>query len=561
MAEQLNGGSLRGWPVQRFWYLLGVLAVLGAGVGIFVYLVKTKRGPSGESDAQPMRTVRVFEAARAPHRVAVTAYGQSRASERWTAIAEVAGRVIEVHTDFEPGEILPEGMLLVKIDPTDYKLAESRFEADQRAKQTQLRELDQTEANLKDILTLQQRQLVLAEAEYKRLQEVRARDVASLSALQAAESSYVGYMTSVRQTQNSLSLLPVQRDLATAALDAATAQLAQARRDLAECDIRLPFAARCAEKSIEVNQFVAIGERLGTFLDRRLAEVVVMFETRKVPHLFPGGVASVGTMDLTQATPDKSIVRRMRIPVEVRWGLNERTWTWYGRVARIGSSLDPGTRTLPVIVEVPNPYKDIQPGVRPPLLPDVFCEVTAYGATLDDVVVIPRDALRDGRVYLLRNGALHIQPVTVAALEEDLAVVSAGIETGDQVILADVFPASEGMPLAAEVVPNPVKPRGKIDFPAEIFDQPEAPEPREAMPREPASGEPARGEPPIGEPAPREATTVAVHGDCPDFRGGASENGTVPLGSEEDRHIFRPAMGRKMSQSPAWRLPTAEGVR
>jgi len=44
---------------------------------------------------------------------------------------------------------------------------------------------------------------------------------------------------------------------------------------------------------------------------------------------------------------------------------------------------------------------------------------------------------------------------------------------------------------------------------------------------------------------------VTVHGDCPDFRGEGRENGTVPLGSEGDRHIFRPEMGRKMSQSPA----------
>jgi hypothetical protein len=44
---------------------------------------------------------------------------------------------------------------------------------------------------------------------------------------------------------------------------------------------------------------------------------------------------------------------------------------------------------------------------------------------------------------------------------------------------------------------------------------------------------------------------VTVHGDCPDFRGEGRENGTVPLGSEGDRHIFRPEMGRKMSPSPA----------
>ena len=52
-------------------------------------------------------------------------------------------------------------------------------------------------------------------------------------------------------------------------------------------------------------------------------------------------------------------------------------------------------------------------------------------------------------------------------------------------------------------------------------------------------------------------TGVTVHGDCPDFRGGVRENGTVPLDAQGDRHIFRPKTGRKMSQSPPCeRLPT-----
>ncbi len=50
----------------------------------------------------------------------------------------------------------------------------------------------------------------------------------------------------------------------------------------------------------------------------------------------------------------------------------------------------------------------------------------------------------------------------------------------------------------------------------------------------------------------------STRGDCPDFRGEVRENGTVPLGAEGDRHIFRPKMGREMGQSPAgWSLWTA----
>jgi multidrug efflux pump subunit AcrA (membrane-fusion protein) len=217
--------------------------------------------------------------------------------------------------------------------------------------------------------------------------------------------------------------------------------------------------------------------------------------------------------------------------VEVSWDLGQQRAVWWGRLARIGSSLDPATRTVPLIIEVRNPYKDVRPGVRPPLLPHVFCEITAYGPTVDDVVVIPRDALHqisreslgdeavddaEGRVpvdvvYLLDvtqsqaqeeraksnngkapvlRGRLRMARITVVALEKDSAVISEGIETGDFVIVTDLFPASEGMRLQGERTDSLVGPRGKIDLPDDLFEEvPEAEDPQAGEP--PADQSPA----------------------------------------------------------------------
>ncbi len=473
MAEEFEPQSTR--PRSGFlgvlFYPLVVLLLLIVGGGVFAYLYLTRPSPSGEPQKDVGRLVRVFKAKKTAHRVAVTVYGTSRASEQWTAIAEVHGRAVEVNPRFEPGEILPADLLVVRIDPTDYQLAVTSAEAEVRAKQKQLEELKQNEADLKEIFNLQDHQRKLAYAEYERQRKVFQQNAASRSALEVAENAYVTQLTAVQKTRNSLELVPVQRDLLQASLDIAMAQLAQAKRNLSKCDIRTPFAARCSEKSVEVDQYVAAGERLGTFLALEMAEVVAMVETRKMPELFPGGIKELGTLDLTKMSHDESLFKRVQVPAEVRWGLGDLPSVWYGRVARITGSLDPGTRTVPVIIEVPDPYENVRPGIRPPLVPGVFCEVTIYGATLEDIVVIPRDALRDGRVYLLRGGKLHIQPVTVLVLEENLAVISKGINPGDVVILTDLFPASEGMPLRGQVVENPVKPRTRIDFPEGIFEE------------------------------------------------------------------------------------------
>jgi multidrug efflux pump subunit AcrA (membrane-fusion protein) len=310
----------------------------------------------------------------------------------------------------------------------------------------------------------------LADEEFNRLKKLWEQQATSDSAMDKAQSALFGYQSARQQTQNQLDLIPVERRLLKASIKVLEVQLEQATRELGKCTIKLPFAARCASRTAEADQFVAAGERLGTFLALDRAEVVVMVETRKIRALFPRGIAEFGPLDQKTMDLGESVYDRVEVPVEVRWGPRDESPVWHGRVTRVGSGLDASTRTVPVIVEVPEPYQGAIPGVRPPLLPDVFCHVTFFGATVDDVVVIPRDCLhetpeRDGRsstaalptnggeysVYLLRDGALEIAEVGVLSQEDDFAVIEAGIDDGDLVILTDLFPVSEGMPLEGEL--------------------------------------------------------------------------------------------------------------
>ncbi len=447
-------------------YLLTVLILVGVGVAVCVYLIKNKPTAEGKPKPDPGRLVRAFRAEKASHRVAINVYGTARASQQWKAIAEVAGQTVEVDPRFEPGELLPAGRLLIQIDPIDYDLAIKRLEAEAAARDIELDELEQEKANFEEILKLHRRRLELAEAERDRLLDAFTQQAVSRSALELAEGAYEARRTTVQETLNGLKLLPMKRKLAEKQKAVASVRLQEARRSREKCAIRLPFAARCVSKAIEVNQFVTAGQELGVFLALDSAEVVAMVETRKMPLLFPEGTKALGILDLPQMDLSESLMGKLRIPAKVSWGIGDRESVWYGMVSRIGSSLDPGTRTVPVVIEVRDPYKNVQPGVRPPLIPDAFCDVTFYGATFDDVVVIPRDSLHDDTVYLSREGKLHIRPVTVAALEEQLAVISEGIESGDVVITADLFPVNEGMPVRVEMIDNPVQPRVQIDAPA-----------------------------------------------------------------------------------------------
>jgi len=485
---------------------------LVAGIGAFLYLWWNPQGLTGDAEELHEHVVQVFKAEKTEHRTRVTAYGTSRAGHELTAIAEVRGRAIKVHPDFEPGETLPEGTLLVQIDPADCELAVAFREAELRSRETALRELEESEQSLGRILELQERQLEYSAADRDRQRTLIKRGATSPSAMELAERAHLIDLIAVEETRKELALIPAKRESLLATLEMSKTELTRTRRNLERCGIRLPFDARCVSKHVEVGQYVAAGERLGTFLGLEKVEVVAMLEVRQLLDLFPKGIERPGTLGRGDAAPDLPLWKRVSIPADVCWDLGTQKYVWRGRVARVTASLDPATRAVPVIIEVPNPYKDVKPGVRLALLPEVFCQVTLYGETLADVVAIPRDCvlalpaanlggdsdvsehaewsddlgLNRGApsvVYVLRKsdddggdgdagsdddrpirGTLHVLEVDVLTREGTTALISKGLEEGDLVIRADradLCPAKEGTLLRGYLRENPMQPRGK----------------------------------------------------------------------------------------------------
>ena len=289
--------------------------------------------------------------------------------------------------------MLPKDTVIVRIDPEDYRLTQRRYESEAAAREAQLKELQETEKNLLEIRQLQKEQLDLAEKDLARLQGLLDGGAVTESTADAARTAHLTRLLAFQETTNSLGLIPVLRARAEAERDVANVQVAEAKREIEKCTIRLPFDARCVTKSIEQDQYINAGQELGTFLDMETAEVVAMVESRKGRSLFPHGLPGLGPVNMAQAVQNEELYRGTLglLDAEIHWGTPPRR----GKVTRIGSSLDPATRTFSVIIEVADPYAEMSPGVRPPLVPDVFCEVTLYGATVDDVIVVPRDSLHE----------------------------------------------------------------------------------------------------------------------------------------------------------------------
>jgi RND family efflux transporter MFP subunit len=115
-----------------------------------------------------------------------------------------------------------------------------------------------------------------------------------------------------------------------------------------------------------------------------------------------------------------------------------------GKVTRIASALQPGSRTLLTEIDVPNPDGALSPGI--------YCTVELYIPRKTPSMIIPADAVvfdHDGlHVAVVKNGAAHLQKITIARDFGKEVEVHDGVKPGDQVILNPMVNLAEGSKVA-----------------------------------------------------------------------------------------------------------------
>ena len=111
-----------------------------------------------------------------------------------------------------------------------------------------------------------------------------------------------------------------------------------------------------------------------------------------------------------------------------------------GKVTRIASALQPGSRTLLTEVDVPNPDGALSPGI--------YCTVELFIPRKTPSMIIPADAVvfdENGlHVAVVSNGIVHLQKITIARDFGKEVEVHDGVKPGDQVILNPMVNLAEG---------------------------------------------------------------------------------------------------------------------
>jgi len=131
---------------------------------------------------------------------------------------------------------------------------------------------------------------------------------------------------------------------------------------------------------------------------------------------------------------------------------------WTGRVVRISPEADTATRTIDVFVEVENKREGQQ--VTVPLLPGSFVQARIEGPILTDVIVVPRaavigNAAGSTRVFVERAGRAVEVPVEVSRRLEAQAFISAGLTSGDRVVMTNLDALKDDSQISVQKMTTP----------------------------------------------------------------------------------------------------------
>lgn len=373
--------------------LLPVLVLVGS-----VFAAKTILENRPEPRTRPsfasIQAVDAITLAESNYPVSIRSQGTVQPTKSSTLVAEATGTVIELPEVFVVGGIFSEGDVLLQIDERDYSIA-----------------LTQAQANLAQATAAMQEELArgdLAKSEWESLQNGRKASQFMLRVPQLAASR--------------------------ANRDAARAQVDRAKLDLDRTRFIAPYDGRVLEKSVNQGQFVSRGSLLGQIYSTNSVDVRLPLSNRQLTFL-----------DIpTSGDVPQSLLPNIELSAAV--GGVEQKWT--GKVVR-AEGVDAGTQQLNVIARVDNPYA----AGKPPLHVGQYIEANIAGRVLEDVFVLPRSALREGREVLLVNkeSQLERREVVVAWSDSETVAVSDGLEAGAVLVITPLSTVTNGTPVRATI--------------------------------------------------------------------------------------------------------------
>ena len=306
-------------------------------------------------------------------------------------IPEVSGKVVWTSDRLVSGGYVTEGQTLAKVDDLDYRNARDRAKA----------ALERASAELQH-----------AKFEYGRQESLVERNLTSRSAL-----------------ENSLRVYRVSQ----AAYDDARVNHEQAEENVRRTILKAPFTGLVRSENVDIGQFVSRGQPIATLYATDMVEVRLPIADRQLAFLnLPS--ARTGTLN-PQEQPDVLLTAEYA----------GRALSWRGKIVRTEAEIDSASRMVQLVARIDNQ------AAASPLSVGLFVNAEIAGLAAENIVILPRSALRNDNQVLVVDGEdkLRFKDVNLLRLYQDQVLIDAGINTGDRVCVSVLQTAIEGMTVNA----------------------------------------------------------------------------------------------------------------
>jgi len=394
------------------WTTRGLVAVVLVGAGIIAIIVlnRTRPTPEAAADAAAAPPVIVMQARPQPVARRWQGYGTARAQDSADVPARVTATVVNIPSDVLEGEPVEQGELLVQLDDSDFarqvEIAQQNI-ADLNA---QLERLDAERDGLEQRLELAEQAIELAEAEFDRISSAFERGVAKQREVDQARQALINATRERVLLEESRRQLQPRQSSIRAQLAGQRASLRLAQQNVDRASIEAPIAGVLQEVDVEVGEIVTAGQRVARIVNLDLIEVPIMLPASARSEITIGDPVELEPV----AAPER---------------------TWQAPIARIAPEDDAARRTVMIYVLLNNADP-----LNPRIAPGQFVRGTVVSSGDELRSVVPRRAMLDDRVLVVRDRVVAAQPVD-ADFHIEQRFPALGLPDTQWVVLADRLPA------------------------------------------------------------------------------------------------------------------------
>ena len=341
-------------------------------------------------------SVRVVDIQPESVQLKVNSQGSVMPSTESQLIPEVSGRVAWMSPNLVAGGYFNDQDILIRVDDTDYKTKLNRAKA----------ALNRAEAE-------QQHN----EFEYRRMLSLEKRSLVSRS-----------------QLENALRAFRV----ADAALQDAQATFQQAEQDIARTEITAPFAGLVRSENVDIGQFVSRGNPIATIYAGDQVEVRLPIADRQLAYL--NILVNIRGEIPSEFQPEVKLTAQYA----------GQTLEWKGQIVRSEAEIDVSSRMVQLVARVESSANSV------PLSVGLFVSAEIEGLAAENVVVLPREALRNDNQVLVvdEEDRLRFRKIEPLRLYQNDLLVRAGLQAGERVCISPIQTAIEGM--LVNPIPNEV---------------------------------------------------------------------------------------------------------